>query len=94
MQNQADLYTRCWKGEDSHTTASIFPTKEETRSSARFEPLRTEKGTNNLCEEQDKEIGESKKILEKITGKKVQAIAYPTGAYDKYVINKSYCGRI
>lgn len=45
-------------------------------------------------EEQDKEIGESKKILEKITGKKVQAIAYPTGAYDKYVINKSYCGRI
>lgn len=51
MQNQADLYIRCWKGEDSHTTASIFPTKEETRSSARFEPLRTEKGANNLCEE-------------------------------------------
>ena len=38
--------------------------EEKTRSSARLEPLRIEKGTNNLCEEQDKEIiTETVKVL-------------------------------
>lgn len=88
MQNQADLYTRCWKGEDSHTTASIFPTKEETRSSARFEPLRTEKGANNLCEEQDKEIiTETVKVLGSCEGP-VEVCDFPETAVEQICLNE------
>lgn len=49
------LYIWYWKDDGSHIMASIFSIKEEERSSAQLEPLkRTEKGSNNPCEEQDK----------------------------------------
>lgn len=37
----------------------------------------------------EKELGESKKIIEEITGKEVTAIAYPAGIYDDHVIEET-----
>lgn len=39
-------------------------------------------------EEKEKEIKESKEMFEKIIGKEIKALAYPTGGYDKSIIKK------